>query len=92
MDENTKTGEKFDLNNSVAIEGEELGTNTNYVLRLSKNKQNNSVSAAILETDLIIFSTENTINLKSSNADHNIAEVLVYDMTGKLMLTQITFQ
>jgi hypothetical protein len=86
--ENIKTGEKFDLNNSVAIEGEELGTNKNYVLRLSKNKQNSSVSAAILETDLIIFSTENTINLKSSNADHNISEVLVYDMTGKLMLTQ----
>jgi hypothetical protein len=86
--ENIKTGEKFDLNNSVVIEGEDLATNTDYILRLSKQAQNNSISAAILETDLIIFSTENTINLKSSNSDHNISEILVYDMTGKLVLSR----
>lgn len=87
--ENVKTGKKYDLNNSVAVEGTEMGTNNDYVLRLSKTKQNSSVSEAILETDLLIFSTENTINLKSSNSDHLIKELLVYDMTGKLMLSQV---
>jgi hypothetical protein len=86
--ENRVTGAKYDLNSAIAIEGKELGTNTNYVLRLSKSAQNSALAATILETDLIVFSTENTINLKSSSSDHQMKEVNVYDMTGKLVLSQ----
>ena len=85
--ENTKTGTKFDLNNSVAIEGTELGTNTDYVLHLSKTKKSSSVSESILETDLVIFNTENTINLKSTTSDYLLTDVMVYDMTGKLVMS-----
>ncbi|MFN8115599.1 MAG: T9SS type A sorting domain-containing protein [Bacteroidia bacterium] len=86
--ENVKTGAKYDLNNSVAIDGTELGTNTDYVLRLSKTQKSSSISESILETDLVIFNTENTINFKSSLSNHSLSEVMVYDMTGKLVLSQ----
>jgi len=87
--ENIKTGKQFDLNsNSIAIEGEEGKTNTDYVLHLSKTKKPSSISSTILESDLVIFNTENTINLKSTVSSHNLSEVTVYDMTGKLVLSQ----
>lgn len=86
--ENTKTGVKYDLNNSVAIDGTELGTNTDYVLRLSKSKQSSAIAESILETDLVIFNTENTINFKSTTSDYILIEVMVYDMTGKLVMSK----
>ncbi len=86
--ENKITGTKYDLNSAIAIEGKEQATNTDYVLRLSKSKQNAALAATILETDLIIFSTENAINIKSSSVDHQMKEVTVYDMTGKIVLSQ----
>jgi hypothetical protein len=86
--ENTKTGVKYDLNSAIAIEGQAQTTNKDYVLRLSKTKQNSSISETILESDLVIFSTENTINFKSTNSDYDLKEVLIYDMTGKLMQIQ----
>lgn len=86
--ENVKTGVKYDLNSAIAIEGEAQKTNKDYVLRLSKIKQNNSISQTIVESDLIIFSTENTVNLKSTNSDYDLKEVLIYDMTGKLVQIQ----
>jgi len=87
--ENSKTGKQFDLNsNSIAIEGEEGKTNTDYVLHLSKSKKPSAISSTLLETDLVIFNTENTINLKSTISSHNLSEVTVYDMTGKLVLSQ----
>lgn len=87
--ENSKTGKQFDLNsNSIAIEGEEGKTNTDYVLHLSKTKKPSAIASTILESDLVIFNTENTINLKSTVSSHNLSEVTVYDMTGKLVLSQ----
>ena len=87
--ENIKTGKQFDLNsNSIAIEGEEGKTNTDYVLHLSKTKKSSAIASTILESDLVIFNTENTINLKSTLSSHNLSEVMVYDMTGKLVLSQ----
>jgi hypothetical protein len=87
--ENVKTGKQIDLNsNSVAIEGQEGKTNTDYVLHLSKTKKPSAIASTILESDLVIFNTENTINLKSNVSSHNLSEVTVYDMTGKLVLSQ----
>jgi len=86
--ENTKTGASYDLNNAIVVEGTDLGTNTDFVLHLSKSKKSSSVSETILEADLLIFSTENAINLKSSTSGHYLKELTVYDMTGKLMLSQ----
>ena len=87
--ENSKTGKQFDLNtNSIAIEGEEGKTNTDYVLHLSKTKKPSAISSTLLESDLVIFNTENTINLKSTVSSHNLSEVTVFDMTGKLVLSQ----
>lgn len=87
--ENRKTGKQFDLNsNSIAIEGEEGKTNTDYELHLSKTKKPSAISSTLLESDLVIFNTENTINLKSTVSSHNLSEVTVYDMTGKLVLSQ----
>lgn len=84
--ENIKTGAKYDINKAVVVEGEELGTNKDFVLRLSKKKQGSDVQT-IVETNLIIFSTENTINLKST-IDNKITELMIYDMSGKIMLSQ----
>jgi hypothetical protein len=87
--ENMKTGKQFDLNsNSIAIEGEEGKTNTDYVLHLSKTKKSSAIASTILESDLMIFNTENTINLKSTVSSHNLSELTIYDMTGKLVLSQ----
>ncbi|MES2513961.1 MAG: T9SS type A sorting domain-containing protein [Bacteroidota bacterium] len=87
--ENKVTGATYDINSVLPVQGTEKGTNKDYILHLVKSKQNNnSISKTLLDNDLIVFSTENTINLKSSYTDHTITEVLVYDMTGKLMLTE----
>ncbi len=87
--ENVKTGKQFDLNSSaIAIEGQEGQTNTDYVLRLSKTKKSSNLSQTMLESDLVIFNTEGTINLKSNISNHLLKEVTVYDMTGKLILSQ----
>lgn len=87
--ENVKTGKQFDLNSTaIAIEGEEGQTNTDYVLRLSKTKKSSKLSQTMLESDLVIFNTEGTINLKSNISNHLLKDVTVYDMTGKLILEQ----
>lgn len=84
--ENKKTGLKYDLNNDIAIEGNNAETNTDYVLHLTKKRTTSSVAPAIVTSDLIIFSSENTINFKSSFTDYQLTQVLIYDMSGKLVL------
>ena len=84
--ENTKTGQKFDANKPVMVQGEELSVNKDYVLKLSKKKEQIDLQT-LNENSLLIFSTENTINLKSG-IDNVINELMIYDMTGKLMLSQ----
>lgn len=84
--ENKKTGVKYDLNNDIAIEGNNAETNTDYVLHLTKKRTTSSVEPAIISSDLIIFSSENTINFKSSFTDYQLTQVLIYDMSGKLVL------
>ncbi|MES2762469.1 MAG: T9SS type A sorting domain-containing protein [Bacteroidota bacterium] len=86
--ENTKTHNKYDIGASVAVEGTELGTNTDYVLRMSKKAKASSLMTNALESDLTVFTTENTLNLKSSKKDHTLKSVTVYDMTGKIVLSQ----
>jgi hypothetical protein len=87
--ENVRTGKLFDLNsNSIIIEGEEGKTNTDYVLHLSKTKKPSTISSTLLESDLVIFNTENLVNLKSETSDHNLSEINIYDMTGKLILSE----
>jgi hypothetical protein len=86
--ENKKTGEKYDINKSMAIEGKEQSVNTDYVLHLSKKKQNNAISQTQLSSDLLVFNTENILNLKSTYADHQLSEVTIYDMSGKLVLQE----
>ena len=85
--ENTKTGVKYDYTASVAFTGEELGTNNDFVLKMNK-KKDSSVTSSISESNVMIFSTENTINLKSVNKDETVKEVSVYDMTGKILIKQ----
>lgn len=85
--ENTKTGVKYDYTASVAFNGEELGTNNDFVLKMNK-KKDASVASSISESNVMIFSTENTINLKSVNKDETVKEVSVYDMTGKILIKQ----
>jgi hypothetical protein len=87
--ENVKTGKQFDLNSSaIAIEGKEGQTNTDFVLRLSKTNKSGMTSQTLLESDLVIFNTEGTVNLKSTTSSHLLSEVTVYDMTGKLLISQ----
>jgi hypothetical protein len=86
--ENKKTGEKYHINKSIAIEGKEQSVNTDYVLHLSKKKQNNAISETQLSSDLLVFNTENILNLKSTYADHQLSEITVYDMSGKLVLEE----
>jgi hypothetical protein len=85
--ENTKTGVRYDYTSSVAFNGEELGTNNDFVLKMSK-KKNLSSAPIFSESNLLVFATENTLNLKSINKDEIVKEVLVYDMTGKVLIKQ----
>lgn len=86
--ENKVSGEKFDLNKDIAIEGKDRQTNTDYVLHFAQKRTISSVDPTILTDDLLIFSTENTINLKSTFTDYSITNLFVYDMSGKLVLEQ----
>lgn len=86
--ENLKTGEKYDINKSITFEGKEQHINTDYVLRLTKKEQNNAISKTILNNDLLIFNSDNTLNLKSTYADHQLSEVMIYDVSGKLILQE----
>ena len=72
----------------MLFRSQEGQTNTDYVLRLSKTKKSSNLSQTMLESDLVIFNTEGTINLKSNISNHLLKEVTVYDMTGKLILSQ----
>ena len=87
--EHIKTGKQFDLNSgALAIEGNEATVNNEYVLRLSKTKKSMAISQTLLESDLVIFNTDGAVNLKSSTAAHVLQEVTVYDLTGKLLVSQ----
>ncbi len=86
--ENTKSGDKFDLNNSVPVDAQAMHTNNDYVLRLSKTKKLQTIDEKAINTDLLIYTTENTLNLKSSTDKYLVTEVLVFDMAGKLILTK----
>ena len=86
--ENIKTGEKFDLNKSIPVSIEEAGENNNFVLRLSKNEQSSKVSQIVFANDLIIFNSENILNLKSNKSDHLLTEISIFDLSGKLVLEQ----
>ncbi len=88
--ENTKTGNQYEVGSSVAVQGEELGTNSDFVLKMSKKAKTASPAMAnALENDVMIFTTENTLNLKSLNNNHSIKSLDIYDMTGKLMFSQL---
>lgn len=86
--ENTKTGKKYDINSSVSILGENNKTNYDFVLRLSKTSSQSTINQNIFENDIIIFSSENDINLKSNNTTHHITELSLYDLSGKLVLQE----
>lgn len=84
--ENTKTGKKFELNSTITINGSENETNHDYVLRLSKSSKSTEISPSSLENDINVFNSENTINLKSYNTNHDLSQVAVYDLSGKMVL------
>jgi hypothetical protein len=86
--ENTKTGKKYELNSSIAIVGKENDTNTDYVLRLSKKSSESDVNQAIFDTDLLVFGSENTLNLKAIYSTHFLSKVAIYDISGKLILEE----
>jgi hypothetical protein len=88
--ENTKTGNRYEVGSSVAVVGEELGTNTDFVLKMSKKaKSSNTLMVGALQNDMMIFTTENTLNLKSLNGNRILQSVEMYDMTGKLVFSQL---
>jgi hypothetical protein len=88
--ENTKTGNRYEVGSSVAVAGEELGTNTDFVLKMSKKaKSSNTLMSGALQNDMMIFTTENTLNLKSLNGNRILQSVEMYDMTGKLVFSQL---
>lgn len=86
--ENTKTGEKYDLNSSVSILGEANKTNYDYVLRLSKASNESEISETAFDNSIIVFATENDVNLKSINTKQYISELSIYDLSGKLVLQE----
>jgi hypothetical protein len=87
--ENTKTGKKFDLNNSsLPVEGKEDSINRDYVLHLSKLSKSSAQTLSAFANDLTIFNVENLVNIKANNADHILQTVSIYDLSGKLMLEQ----
>lgn len=86
--ENTKTGKKYELNSSISIVGKENDTNTDYVLKLSKKSSESDVNQAIFDNDMIVFGSENTVNLKSINSTHYLSKVAIYDISGKLLFEE----
>jgi len=84
--ENTKTGKKYELNSSIAVVGKENNTNTDYVLRLSKKSSESDVNQAIFDNDILVFGSENTVNLKAINSTHYLSKTTVYDISGKVVL------
>jgi hypothetical protein len=83
--ENIKTGDKYEVGNPAAVQGVEMETNLDYVLRMSKASK-----PEIIEKDdnnVLVFATENTLNLKSLTTDQIVTELKIYDMTGKLVLS-----
>lgn len=86
--ENTKTGKKHELNSSITVVGKENNTNTDYVLKLSKKTTESDVNQAIFDNDMIVFGSENTVNLKSINSTHYLSKVAIYDISGKLLFEE----
>ncbi len=86
--ENTKTGKQFELNSSIAINATKDETNNDYTLRLSKKTPKSSINQSVFESDLSAFYTENTLNLKSFNSTHNLKQVTIIDLTGKIVFEQ----
>jgi len=86
--ENIKTGKKYELNSSITVLGKENNTNTDYVLKLSKKSSESDVNQAIFYNDMIVFGSENTVNLKSINSTHYLSKVAIYDISGKLMFEE----
>lgn len=84
--ENVKTGDKYEIGNPAAVEGKEMATNFNYVLRMSKTVKPTIIEKE--ENNVLVFATENTLNVKSVGQDQTINELKVYDMAGKLVLSQ----
>ena len=84
--ENIKTGIKYELTSTIAFNGTENETNHDYVLRLSKSSKSSELSASSFENDINVFNSENTINLKSYNTNHDLSQVAVYDLSGKMVL------
>lgn len=84
--ENTKTGEKFDLNSSIAVAGKEDDINTDYVLHLSKLSNSSTQSQTAFANDLTVFNTENTVNIKANKSDHVLSIISIFDLSGKLIL------
>ncbi len=86
--ENIKTGERFDLNKSVPINVDKTGENNDFVLRLSKNQESSSISQTVFANDLMIFNSDNVLNLKSNNSNHKLSQISIFDLSGKLVLEQ----
>ncbi len=87
--ENIETGNKYEVGSSVAVVGEELGTNSDFVLRMSKKVKGSSYNLTnAFEDDMMVFTTESALNLKSIKVDNTVKSVEMYDMTGKLVFSQ----
>lgn len=85
--EHVKTGKKYDLKDgSIAIEGNENETNKDYVLRFSKSSENNTISQAAFENDLVVFNIENALILKANSSNHLITSLSIYDLSGKKIM------
>lgn len=85
--ENTKTGVKYEYNTSVAFSGEDLATNSDFVLKLRKAKQSEN-TLPIVQNTINTFVTENTLNVTSNSGDQLLKEITIYDMTGKMVFNQ----
>lgn len=86
--ENTKTGEKFDLNKSIPVNIDKTGENNDFVLRLSKSQESSQISQAVFANDLMIFNSENNLNLKSNKSNHQLSQISIFDLSGKLVFEQ----
>lgn len=87
--ENTKTGAKFELNQSIPINIEKPGTNNDYVLRLSKESENSTITQSVFANDILVFNTESSLNIKSQFSDHLLSKITIIDLSGKIVLEQI---
>jgi hypothetical protein len=85
--ENTKTGVKYDYKEQLAFSGEELATNSDFVLKLKKSKTI-TPSPQIEQLTVNAFVTENTLNLIANASQQTLKEVNIYDLTGKLVFSQ----